>query len=228
MRIITKMNVWKAGCAIFLGLLVFTLLSLEISDQLLIEVNVTQGREIDGLEFELPLSSLLEDGKTVYCIEKQKGIFRDEYVVKVETVSIIRVESEDVIIIGDSFYTNDGERPFVVCAASYPISKGDIVEVSSRKIGTEAEEKAYLEKQIKTQKKILLAGIPVAIFCLDLLYKIWICCVKLHEKQWKYAVIGIGYLLLFLILFFLYGNFLDIPREILKNILHHFTSLFGA
>ena len=143
MRIMTKIKVWKAGCAIFLILVVCTLLSLKISEQLLVEVNVTQGREIDDLEFALPISSIQEDGKTVYCIEKQKGIFRDEYIVKVENVSVIEFELEDVIIIGDSFYTNVGERPFVVCASSYPISKGDIVEVSSRKIGTEAEERKY-------------------------------------------------------------------------------------
>lgn len=212
-----KKRVWKVGCALFLILLICTMLSVEIQKMMMIEVNVTQGKDIAEEERSFPSSALNEKDGTFYCAVKRKGDFREEYVVEKRNVSIIREEEDQIVIAGDIFFEDDGKKPLVIYHATHTLEEGDVVSISEMVFKSEEEEKQYVRERIEEQKLVLLCGIPVGIIALLLLVKAWRHLCMLYDGEWKNGLLGLLFLALTVLICKVYTNYLEIPRQMLPK-----------
>lgn len=212
-----KKKVWNVGCALYLFLLVCTMLSMEIQKMMMIEVNVTQGKDISERERSFPLEALAETGEAFYCAVKRQGNFREEYVVKKENVSIIREEDGKIVIAGDIFFDDKGKDPLVIFHATHVLEEGDLVRLSDVVFESEEEEKQYVQERMKEQKKVLLCGIPVGIIALVLLVMAWRHFCMAYDSGWKHSLLGLMFLVLVIMICKVYASCLDIPRQMLPK-----------
>jgi hypothetical protein len=126
-----KKKVWEIGCAIFLLLIVCTVLSTIILNGMRIEVWTTSGKtqNENGLEeILLPQSCVdLEEEPAVYYIVQEQSIFRTEWKVAKKRVTIIEEQAGEIAVLDENMRDENGRKLQVIYYSAYPVKEGDVV-----------------------------------------------------------------------------------------------------
>ena len=131
-----KKKVWTAGCAVFLLLLICTVLSLRIEKMMRIEVQTVGAIQCseEGMEemYTLPVPCFREEDFTTafFSVEEREGLFGKElYVEKVEAYPMWE-EGNKAYILSQWVRNDQGKMRKIVNYSAWPLEDGDAVVIA--------------------------------------------------------------------------------------------------
>lgn len=211
-----KRTIWGIGCTICLLLGLCTVFSYKIQEMMLVKVIVTNGTQINEREREYPISCLGETKSTLFYVEKEKGFFQEEYVVKEKEVTLTEIREDSIVILGENFWASNWELPNVVSSSTHELEVGDVVKVLNDKGNCYSKGENCSFLKCETQEEVLLWLGFIALTSIVLLVFIWKNLMDVYDgkrEKLKCALFYVGLLLVVVLLF----NFLEIPRELLPK-----------
>ncbi|MDY2812593.1 MAG: hypothetical protein SOU03_01375 [Dorea sp.] len=132
-----KRRVWKAGSAIFLLLILCSVLSGRIQEAMRIPVWTTKGelREDGEMAVIVIPKTCFSDSEyaTVQYLVQEEGIFRTEWKVAEKTVVIVDEMDGGIAVQAEDMKDQEGKSLNVIYYSAYPVCEGDAVTLGDDK-----------------------------------------------------------------------------------------------
>lgn len=133
----SKRRVWKIGSAIFLLLILCSVLSCRIQEAMQIPVWTTKGelRQDGELSVVVIPKTCINDSdySTVQYIVQEKGIFRTEWKVAEKAVVIVDEVDGGIAVQAEDMKDQEGKSLNVIYYSAYPVCEGDEVKLGNDK-----------------------------------------------------------------------------------------------
>lgn len=137
-----KKTVWMTGSAVFLFLLICTVLSFRVEKMMRIEVEVTvasQSEEEKAQQLaEIPLSCYpdRERLEAIFCLEEREGLFGKELVAVRKEIYPIYEEGNMAVIPDSGIRDDEGRLYQIVSYSTYLLEDGDVVVMAGEEART--------------------------------------------------------------------------------------------
>lgn len=128
----SKDRVWKIGSAVFILLILCSVMSVRIQKMMRIEVMTTRGEDIrkDGeMLVCLPAECVhYEDNSTVvYYVKEEKGLFFKEWTVEKKYLLVEGEDGAHILVGKEETLDEEGKSMEIISYASHPVKEKDQV-----------------------------------------------------------------------------------------------------